>query len=418
MKKFSLFLPVFLFFCPPLSAEPRQPLTLKDCYQLALRQSERIAISLEQIKEAEGVFWQSLGTALPQVSYSYSIQHQDVGDPSSLRKETPEGKFVISQTLFQGFREFAAIAGSRSQKKQFKHQLDYAKLLLFRDVADAFYFYLSYQRDIEVLEGIIHVLEDRTTELRKREELGRSRASDMTSVESQLRRLEAEIELIKSQKFVAQQLLEFLTGVEIESLVDDISIERALSPLETYLPLAESRPDVLAQKAAWEVSKKEVAIARSGYFPTVSLDGNYYTKRVGTSEDVDWDATLGVDVPLFEGTSTFGEVKSAKSVSRQEELLFDETQRLAIQDIKNSYTLFQSAILRYDALSKALDATQRNYDLQLQDFGVNLVNNLDVLDALEDLQDSRRDFIAIQNELKQLYWRFQTATGIIPYDDI
>src|SRR3989338_8760022 len=52
-------------------------LTLLECYSLALKQSETVAIQKEIIREAEGRFWQSLSTALPKISYEIEETRQD-----------------------------------------------------------------------------------------------------------------------------------------------------------------------------------------------------------------------------------------------------------------------------------------------------------------------------------------------------
>ena len=39
------------------------------------------------------------------------------------------------------------------------------------------------------------------------------------------------------------------------------------------------------------------------------------------------------------------------------------------------------------------------------------MNNLDVLQALEDLQGVRSDHVAAQNEAKRMYWKLKVTTG-------
>ncbi|MFA5059557.1 MAG: TolC family protein [Candidatus Omnitrophota bacterium] len=411
MKRINSFIFILFFVLIPtvVSSQPEDSPTLTDCYQLALKQSETVAINQEAIREAQARFGQALSTILPRASYSYSQKWEDAGGSSS--RETPEGKFTFSQPLFTGFKEFAAIAAGRSEKKQRQHELKRAKQLLFKDVADAFYFYLNYQQDIETLESIRAVLADRRVELVKREELGRSRLSEIASVDARISRVEADIEEVKGEKDVAAQLLAFLTGSTFEVVNDDRGVIQELKPLSEYESYTENRPDVLAEHEAFIQAKKNITIERSKYWPTVEAKGNQYTKRVGSSKDIDWDATLSVDVPLFEGGETAGAVREARSQAKQEQLKFEQVKRSALLDIQNSYSQLQSSIRRYQAISKALDAAQKNYDLQLEDFRVNLVSNLDILQVLEDLQDSRRDHIAIQNEMKRRYWQFQVSLG-------
>lgn len=417
-KNLNFILGVLTFLILPAFAsvdEMLDALTLSDCYKLALKQSESVAIHGEMMKEAEGRFLQSLSAALPKISFVASEKRQDGSDSGSFTlKEVPEYKFTFSQPLFSGFKEFAAIAGSRAEKRQRLNEEARAKQLLFTDVSDAFYLLLGYQEDLASLQGIHAALVERVDELKKREVIGRSRPSEIASAEARLSRLEADIELVRSQEEVARELLNFLTGKKITNIVDEpLPAPRPASP-DQYTPKAQNRPDVLAAKEARQAALKEVTAAQSGLWPKASLDGNYYTKRVGASQDVDWDFTFRVDVPLFEGFNTFGQTKEARAKEKQAQLQWNQTLRNASLEIQNTYTRLQAAYRRYEALEKALRAAEKNYQLQKQDYQFNLVNNLEVLQSLEDLQNAQRDFIAVKNETKRSYWNFWVAAGDIP----
>ncbi len=396
-------------FC---AQETSPPLSLSDCYRLALRQSESLAIRAEAIQEAEARLTQSLSGILPKVHFSYSDKRQDGNNSNSFSlREIPEHKFTLSQPLFSGFKEFAAMAASKAEVRQKTYQKLRAEQLLFLDVVEAFYLFLGYQEEQEVLKNMREALIERVMELKKREELGRSRLNEVASVEARLSRLEADLEWIKSESEITKHLLEFLTGINISSLVDEGMIPVfSLRPDELELR-SEERADVLAAQESLEKSQKEVTVAQSGFWPELSLDGNYYTKRVGNAGQVDWDITLSAQVPLFEGGENIGKLKEAQSIRDQEGLRYQEIQRKALLDIRNALTRWESAVRRLEAVEKALAAAEKNYDLQKQDYQINLVSNLEVLQALEETEDMRRDFINIKNEAMRGYWQLKVALG-------
>lgn len=398
------------------SEEPKA-LTLEDCYTFALKQSETIAIKQEVIKEAEGQFLSSISGMMPDVMYSYSDKRQNGSNDNNFSLSSiPEGKFVFSQSLFSGFKEFASIAVGKAELRRRKQDVIRAKQLLFTDVSDAFYFFMNYQENLKALDTIRTALMNQLDELKKREELGRSRASEVANAEARISRVDADMEMLLSQQEVARQLLEFLTGQTIGILVDpDFDLEPKANQSE-YYDKAALRPDVKSAYEAWKSAKGQITIAKSELWPAVGLDGDYYTKRVGNGNSVDWDVTLKVDVPIFNGTEDFGKVKSAKSVSNQAELLYNQTKRNALLEIKNAYTNLEASIKRTAALSRALKAAEKNYDLQMEDFRLNLVNNLVVLQALEDLEDIRREYVAVKNEAKRAYWNLKVTTGEITHD--
>jgi len=400
-------------------------LTLQDCYQLALKQSEKVAIQQQMIKEAEARFQRSLGGILPHTTFEISDKRQNGSNSNNFSlSEIPENKFIFSQPLFSGFKDFASMAANRAERRQRIQETRRAQQLLFTDVSDAFYLFLNYQEDIAALSTTQKALNDRMEELRRREALGRSRPSEIASAEVLLNRNEAEIASVQSQMEVSRELLEFLTGHTIEKVKDfneefmkeEFMEDVSLQDQDDYVKRADNRPDVLASKEALTAVQKKIAVARSGWWPSAGLNGDYYTKRVGNSGDVTWDFTFQVDVPIFDGGETLGQVQEAKAQANEAGLVLKQTQRNAVLEIQNATSRFQTALKRRNALKKALDSAERNYQLQKEDYQRSLVNNLDVLQALQDLQSVRRDFITASFDVKRMYWGLQVAVGEIPIE--
>ena len=388
-------------------------LTLAESYQLALRRSEEIAIRKELLVEAQAHFLQALSDVLPHVSFDLSERRQDGSGTSAFTlRRVPERKFALTQPLFSGFKAFAALSGSRAERKQREYEQRRAEQVLLVDVADAFYLLRQEREDLATLEAIRAALSQRIDELNERERLGRSRPSEAVSAEAQLRRVEAEMADVAREELLARQLLEFLTGRDqIEGTLD--SPEVALQPAadDVYLAKVGSRPDVQAQAEAWQVAKRAVWVAQAKFWPTANLEANYYTERVGVSADVDWDALVTVEIPLFQGGEALGDTKLARSRARQAKLHFEQAQRAAELDIRDAVTQWRSELFRLDALDQALQAAETNYQLQTADYRLNLVNNLEVLQALQALEDARRDVIRSRYEARRLAWRLRTATG-------
>ena len=86
-----------------------------------------------------------------------------------------------------------------------------------------------------------------------------------------------------------------------------------------------SNPDLQAQRAYLRAVDENVAIAKSGYRPTVALTGQYSNSNrdsnINPAEDGSVNTSYGATVsqPLFSGFSTVNSVKSADSASRSEQ---------------------------------------------------------------------------------------------------
>ncbi len=395
---------VILFSLGFSMAHAQEPLTLKDCYALALKQSEKIAVKQGAIKEAEGRFLQSLSSALPQFDFNYTHTYEQ----GPLRSD--DSRFTFSQPLFTGFKEFVAIAGSKAEKKARQEELLRAKQLLFVDVSDAFYYYRLYQDNLKSAEDVIRALASRVEELTKRVDLGRSRASELALAQARVSRQEADKEQVVADLQVARQLLEFLIGIAVDQVSDNEVLSLTVKTPEDLQNYALQRPDVKAAQSLLKVAQKTVSGARADFYPTVSLDGNYYTKKTSASSP-DWDVALKVDVPIFHGGDNLGKLKEAKAKEEAARFTLQQAERQALLEIRQAYAKLEASFKRGEAYKKALEAADKNYQLQAADYRLSMVSNLDVLQAITDLEDVRGDYIAAANQAKRFYWQFKVATG-------
>lgn len=387
--------------------------TLADCYRLALRQSEEISLRQELVAEAEAHFQQSLSGILPKVSFSSVDKRQDgAGDSPFTRRYLPERRFVFSQPLFSGFKEFAAMRGAKAEKRQREQMKARAEQLLLVDVSDAYHILLEEREEIRILDAVRQILRDRIRELEGREQIGRSRPAERVAVQAQMYRVEAEWELAQSRETVAAHLLEFLTGLDaVGDLAEPSPTLPAAGSEETALAKAGARPDVKAAEQAVEIARLQVKVARGKFFPTVGADGNYYVDRSGAAKEVAWDASFNVDVPIFQGGSAMGAAKEAESGARQAEILLAQARRRAGREIRDAYAQYDTTLARTRALTKALEATEENYQLQAEEYRRHLVSNLEVLSAVQTLQDARRELIRALYEARRLYWKLKAAAG-------
>ncbi len=97
---------------------------------------------------------------LPRASFALSEKRQNgTGGSAFTLKEVPERKFVFTQPLFLGFKEFAAMAGTRAERRQRVAEKSRAEHLLLVDVADAVHLLLQQRQDLSALETIRTALE-------------------------------------------------------------------------------------------------------------------------------------------------------------------------------------------------------------------------------------------------------------------
>lgn len=402
---------------PPKVTRPR-PVSLPECYDLALRRSEMIAMDAELIKQAEAHYLQALGIMLPHAGFEMSEFQEDTGKAHGsmatnfgFKSKSSQANFVVRQQLFNGFKEIAAMAGSKCETAQRTYDRIHAEQQLLVDVVSSFYLLAEIREDLAALRGIKGQLAGRICELRDREKIGRSRYSEVVEARTQLYRVRAQMEVVKNRESVARNLLQFLIGEEVGDIAYTEEAEFCLLGEKEYLTKIEERPDVRAAAEAVKMWDKNIVVAASGSMPTVSFEGNYYTQRTGFYKNLDWDGMINIDVPFFEGTETIGAVKQAVSQLNYSKLELERKRRLAVEDIRDAYVSASSAIEIRNKYEKALESSQLNYELQRKDYDMSLISNLDVLSSLRTFYDSKRDYIQSAFQVKRAYYELLFSVG-------
>lgn len=405
----------------PDAVKVKQVVNLEQAYQLALRRSETIAISREEIAKAKADWLRATGDFIGDGNFIMTNRQQDrllgTGDTNvggTLNAvERRERAIVITQPLFQGFRSLGAMTGAGNLSGQKKSEYQRSKELLFLDIAAAFYGLLRQRKDVETIEGIHSLFEERIKELNEREEIGRSRISEVVTARSRVKTLEAELASSRGALAIAESLMEFYTGVPADEVVyEDTELPAEDPELDTnYAAVAGERADVDAAKQAMKVAKKAVIVAQSELWPEINLDVTHYEKREGFQSGINWDALFTINVPLYKGGETIAEVKEAYSNWKQAKWNYSRTKREAELEIKEAYQNWSASLAENEAYREAVKASEENYRYQKEDYERNLVNNLDVLAALESLFNTSRAANETQYNLKQNYWKLQTAVG-------
>ncbi|HTL71556.1 MAG TPA: TolC family protein [Candidatus Eisenbacteria bacterium] len=401
------------------------PLTLDEAFSLALKRSETLASEAEDLSLAQARFYRSFRYFLPDVDFLMTRTERDVnsgggssGDgisSDSRRRYTPENKFTFSQPIFSGFKEIAALRATGADKSQQRLEYRRAEELLFVDVMEAFYAVSQAEADAHTLEATKKLLEDRMKELSERIGLGRSRETEGKTAEADLKLAEADLVIAKTAVDTARNLLEFYLGQPLAGRpLEEGSFGGQSAGLDFYLDQSRLRSDVRAAEEALRVARAGLLGAQGGFLPTVSLDGNYYTKRVGFQNGNDWDVTFAVDVPIFDAGETLADVKEAGVTLRRAELTLSRAQRTAELEVRNAWEEMRSAKAAESAFAEAARAAKENYEILSKEYRLSLVNNIEVLDALRRNEEIQRRANDARYDARRAFWKFRVALGDLP----
>ena len=373
-------------------AGDKAELNFAECVTLASGYSDLLRIQSRRKEQARERLAQSKGGLRPEVSYEYSgLLRDSAGGLYS--KSGKDSRLSLSQPLYHGSRKKETVLFSDAEIKREEFQYEEFLRLLSADVARAFYSAVQFEKDIEDLEISLSLMRERLKELERRVRLGKSRESEVLALESQIATFEAQKEKSRGDRDKALETLSRLTGRDPARMIlrDDTPLPEEAGLLEEYLKGIETRPDIRLYEQEIIAQGANVRIAYGERLPELNLGGSWYFTRNESLHSSDWDMVLSLDFPLFQGGILRSRVKEEVLLKKE----IEENRSLILRDadaeIRKLHKALVSTLNQTRALKDAYEKSQKSYELQLRDYGLGLVNNLDLIQAMTTLSDTKRN---------------------------
>ena len=390
--------------------------TLNDAYQAALKRNEDVANQIELVNQAEERYKQALGAIAPTVNFVGTYTKQDAGSQAASIYPTDQKtyKLAASQPLFQGFRDFAALKQESILSDVARYTRDQALIQLYQDVTTAYFQVVTAEKDYKDLLTEIGVNQNRLKDIIVFKRIGRSRDTDVLTIQANIASLEVQVETSKALINTTRSVFAFLTDLPANEVLSDTFVsEVPLDDVKHYLDQIPSRPDIMASGGSEEAADRGVTIARGGHLPTLALGADYYFARPGALEDVKWDATLNLTFPIFQGGIINSEVRVAASQLKQADLALSKARRQATEQVQTFYDQVVGDLKQIEKQRSAVDLSQKNYESEVRDYKFGLVTNLEVLQALTTAQESARQMDHLWYQYKTDYLKLQSS--VVPY---
>ena len=390
--------------------------TLDQCYRLALDRSKTVAGQGELIQQAEERINQTRAAFFPSVSVGATAFRQETPSSALAQNIFPADqdtvKATATQNLFKGFRDLATLQQRKLARRAAEFARDQAEVQVFVDVAQAFYDVLSRQADLRNYGSEIAANNDRRRELLEFKRTARAREADIATVDAAIATLEASVANTRGLLDAARETLSFLTGLRPDAeLADGETYPSAMPALDYWLARVEYRPDVRQARSNLEASDENIEAARAAGRPSLDLSANYYFRRPGISEDINWDVQLSISQPLFTGGLVQAQVREAVSQRRGNEITLEQARESAQRDVRSLYRTLLANLDQVTRLDRAAELTQRNYELLRKDNRAGLATNLDVLQALANVYQTRRAWDVARLTVKNSYARLRAISA-------
>jgi len=396
--------------------------TLSDALKLTYRQNPDLEAARARLR--------AVVEQVPQALAGFRPKFFVDGTAESVRGQTEladsdRDTFGISasvlQNLYAGGGTTAAVARAEAEVRSERARL-YAteeEVLLQAVVA-----YTSVVRDREVLRIAINNadrLKQHLAATRDRFEVGEVARTDVAQSEARYARGLADVESARAD--LASSLAEYrrVVGQEAGELVTEPAIEALPATLEEAYALSDKHPLIEAARYRLTAARQAFLEARAGLLPTVDLQGRLsYTEEPTALVDWQRDARIGVNVsiPLYQGGAVYARVRQARQTVAQRQRELDAAVRQVQKQVGEAW----ERLLAAAELIRAFESQVKANEIALR--GVqeeNLVGTrtvLDVLDAEQELFDSRTGLVRATQSHVQASYQLKSAIGQLTAVDL
>jgi len=216
---------------------------------------------------------------------------------------------------------------------------------------------------------------------------------ELAQVQSQYQQALAAVPSFERQVAQQENLLSVLLGRNPGDIPRGRPIEELLEPaIPAGLPasLLERRPDILQAEQQLRAANAQIGVAKSLYYPTLSLTGLFGVTSTSLSDLLKSESTAGylaagLAGPIFTFGRIEGQVKTAEAAQREALAFYQQVVLNAFRETNDALVGAQKRREEYTALAKRTDALRTYARLSQARYDGGVTSYLEVLYAENEL---------------------------------
>jgi outer membrane protein TolC len=427
---------LLLLFLSGIAANAQKiDLPLNDAVQMAVSKSNSVNLADMKVKTKGYELETVKNHRYPDVKVSgqyLRLTNADVklrssgesnADPNAEPESSPKvnqlalGQASVTMPIFSGFKLRNSIKASENFYRAEKSTAEFTTSQTILQVVEYYGDLYKAQRAVELLRESLKSSNERVREFTDRMDNGLIARNDL--LKAQLQVSKTQLSLDEAEKNVRMLNYELITllklpaGTEIEVNPDNIDKDLFSKTVKTEAEALQSRKDLEALHFDREAANANIKVAKSDYYPALSLTGGYVALDIQNVVNVTNAMNVGVGLS-YNLSSIFKngkEVKAAKNRAKeleiQEAILSDQI-KTEITSARENYELS----LKQDAVyADAVKQADENYRIVKDKYDNGLSDTNDLLEAdVEDLSAKINQTYAKANVILK-YYEWLDASG-------
>ncbi len=314
-----------------------------------------------------------------------------------------------SVRLFNGFRINNNIKQADLSYLAGTYNIESIKEDVSLNVLEAYLQVLYSEEQVKNTESQIEATSHQLSLSEERLRLGAISKSDYLQVKSELANENLSLANAKSQlainRISLMQLMELPINDSFRIVHPQFEIPTNISAASAdsiYGIAVQIKPQIKNAELNKQIADLDVAIAKSGYLPVLSMNGGLstgYMSGMGTGYDyqisnkIAPSVGLSLSIPLYQNKQVKSSVAIARIGTQNAVLSEINTRNQLRKSIEQACTNVESAIVKYHASLESYNSTQESYNVSQEKYNQGLVNSVDFLVQKNNLITSQSDLL-------------------------
>lgn len=409
MRKVFIIIGVLL---ASLFASAQQPWTLQQCVDTALANNRNIKQKELTRKTNEIAYQQARNNLLPNLngsaSQGWSFGRSQIADGTYQNLNVSNTSFSLSSgiTLFDGLKMKYNIDARMADLKASEANLEKIRQDIILSVSSAFLQVLLNKELLQISENQLELTQNKIEQQKSLVAAGKLAEGEMYELLAQqskeeLSRTQAENSL-KLSLLDLGQILELSDFEKLDVIVPADLMNNELQMLDAekvYRSALNNRPEVKSAEYQLKNSEKNVQIAKSAYFPSLSfgasVSGGYYNS---VSTPMSTSLGFNLSVPIFNKMETRNQVKTAQINVESNRLNVDNTKLELRKTIQQAYYNAVAAKAKWDAARKSEIAGNEAYRFANQKYEGGRATVYELYQAKNNLTQAQSEVVQSKYE--------------------
>ena len=419
---------------PPPAPADSIPLPLEEAVARAIRQGDEVRLAAAQVEAAGEQANVARASALPQLRLSSTFSHvfenaraQAVGSIFN-QPNTYNTNLNLSQTVFQGGREWAAMRAAARTRDALRYTAEEIRSQVALDVQRAYFAALFADRVVEIRETDVRLAGARVTQAEQFQAAGRAARYDVLRARVERANLEPLFIQAASDRDIAHLQLKRLINVpperplKLTSRLDSAAVTTVVRLVSQDSTEGVRRPRVRAAELNARARRDLVSVARADLYPTVAVffQSGYQAfpvanvlprgfgqletvpcapgtpeGRTCTAQNGGWfaDRQLGVQLswPIFDGLRAKSNIDLAQAQARVAELQLAQEREAVALEVETARASLARARSLFEARRTNVAEADEAFRLASLRYTRGLSTQLEVSDAQLQLLTAQID---------------------------